>query len=57
MTACKIEKVKYMPKYTISGLNIAGNISFFLALQNCVAFARSKMVSPMDVLNFLSPET
>lgn len=51
MTACKIEKVKCMPKYTISGLNIAGNISFFLALQNCVAFALSKMVYPMDVFS------
>lgn len=43
MTACKIEKVKYMPKYTISGLNIAGNISFFF----CITL--SKMVYPMDV--------
>lgn len=49
MTACKIEKVKYMPKYTISGLNIAGNISFFLALHWVKWF--------IPWMFFLSPET
>lgn len=33
MIVCKIEKVKYMFKYIILGLNIVGNIFFFCIIK------------------------